>query len=223
MSLEGKPAISGTVKPDPFSSNALAFLLRFVVIVAAMSALVYSVGADLIEELLPAIRAEVEWLDGTYAIDDIRLDHEGADRVVRIQVHQARCLVFESRTFCGDPRGWASASTLVSSSLLVVVLTTAIAGAWPAARWREYLWRGLLLAPALAFASVLDAPMLLWGAVWNMHHAAFAPGSFSPLLAWVEFMQGGGRLAVCIGLAVGIVVAARQVSAQESHDRPSVN
>lgn len=187
--------------------QAQACFIRFALLATGLSMLAHVVGMHVVERLLPAIQAEIETLDKTYAIDDIRLDRErDADQVVRVRVHQAHCLDLGDRFYCGNPAGWAVASAPAGSILLVAVMVVSLGFTWPVKRKREYLWRSLLVVPALILACALDVPMLLWAAIWDLQHAALTPNSLSPLLIWADFMQGGGRGALAIVVAAGVCI-----------------
>jgi hypothetical protein len=169
-------------------------------------------GVLLAQWLLPWWQAELNWLDDTYRIDRLYVDTQGADQVVRIVVGQAHCLVLKGVAYCGDPRGRANASTLVGHVSMSAALLLTIALAWPVARWREYGGRLLCLPLALGLMWALDVPMVLWASLWSLHVDAFAPDTFSPLLLWQAFLQGGGRLALAVVLGSAVVRLAQWVS-----------
>lgn len=199
--------------PDAEWSTALIlrFLWRLAVIALVLAALSWHFSAEVADLMLPAIGAEINWLDDTYKIEKLLIDHEGADRVVRVWVSLAHCIVLNGRAFCGDPRGLANASTLVGNLTLPLTLLISFAMAWPVRRdhhsrgYRDYLLRALALAPLSAILLAVDVPMVLWSSLWSLHHDAFAPDQFSPLIFWTEFLQGGGRLA--LSAAAGLVTA----------------
>lgn len=204
----------------------MRFLVRFVCLLMVFGGLAYVHGTTLVDLLLPAFRAEINWLDDTYRIDRLFVDTEGADKVVRIVVGLAHCVVLPDGAHCGDPRGMANASTLQANVTLPAALLMAIALAWPVQRSREYLWRILSVAPALTLLWALDVPFILWSALWTLHVDAFAPGMFSPLLIWGDFLQGGGRLALATLLGVAAVSVPRVLfrwwmRRQSSRNEPS--
>lgn len=191
------------------SDLALRFLARFVCLTGVFGVLAFVYGTTLVDWLTPAFQAEINWLDDTYRIDRLFVDTEGADKVVRIVVGLAHCVVLPDGAHCGDPRGMANASTLQANVTLPAVLLAAVALAWPVLRSREYLWRFLCAAPALVVIWALDVPFILWSAIWSMHVDAFAPDMFSPLLVWSEFLQSGGRLALAALFGVMVVGVSR--------------
>lgn len=184
---------------------AMGWLLRFVALLIGLGTLAYVYGDLLGDMLSPVFRVEINWLDDTYRIDRLFVDTQGGDKVLRIVVGLARCVVVRDRAFCADPRAMANASTLLGNVALPAVLMMAIALSWPAKHPGEYLGRLLVLPAALALMWALDVPFVLWSALWSMHVDAFAPDLFSPLLIWSEFLQSGGRLALAALLGVAAV------------------
>ena len=57
---------------------------------------------------------------------------------------------------------------------------------------------------------LLNTPFTLWGLLWDLHAHHYEPGRFSPLLAWMRLLDGGGRLLLgMLGAAAVIALAAR--------------
>jgi len=189
------------VVAKPWATRALYVLWRFVACLLVLSLLAYWHGADLTDRLLPAFRAEINWLDDTYRIDRLLVDTDGADQVVRIVVGLNRCVVLPDGAHCADPRGLASAATLVGHVTLPAILMLAIVLSWPVNAWREWIGRLLLWPASLALLWALDVPLTLWGLLWRLHVDAFVPGLFSPLLVWGQFLEGGGRMVLAVALA----------------------
>jgi hypothetical protein len=192
--------------PPAASAKLLkSFLLRVVALMMVMGTLAYFKGLALVKLLLPALQHEIHWLDDTYRIEQIFLDTEGADVVIRIVVGLARCVIVGERAFCGDPRATASASTLTGTVLLTAILLTATVFAWPAKKPFEYLWRAGFVMPALALLWALDVPFVLWAAIWGLHLDVYGVGLISPLMVWNDFLQNGGRFALAILLAMFVI------------------
>jgi hypothetical protein len=159
----------------------------------------------LTEALLPLFESELAHLDDTFRIDRLYIDRDGADQVVRIDVGLAHALTLNGRTFHPDPRGRATASTLVGNVTLPCVLLTAVALAWPIQSRRQWAARGLALLPALLLLCLLDGPFILWAALWGLVIQAADPNRFSALLLWSDFLLSGGAfaLAMALGACVG--------------------
>lgn len=182
-----------------------AALLRFAGCVVLLGGLSLMWGEQLAQAWLPLCRAQIEALDDIYGIDSLKLDKQGADRVIRMTVHQSRYFVLGGRTVVPHPLGQASSTTLVANLLLPAVLLLASGLAWPARRPWIVALRLPVLAAAWLLLAAVDVPLVLWAGIWGIHVAAFAPDTTSPLLLWVDMLQSGARLA--LPLAIGLLVA----------------
>ena len=181
------------------------FLMRFLLIAAVLGFGVLREARPLTEALLPLFEIELRHLDDTFRLDALYIDRDGADEVVRIDVGLAHALSLNGRTFYPDSRGRATASTLVGNVTLPPVLLVAAAMAWPLRNNRRWAARVLLLVPALLLLCLLDAPFILWAALWGLVVQAADPDRFSSLLTWSDFLLCGGAvaLALALGAAVG--------------------
>lgn len=190
------------VEKWPLIPSVLKFLASALLIASLSSHWSGRLG----DALMPYFQAEIFWLDDTYRIDKLYVDHEGADEVIRIRVGQTRNIVIRDMVFAPHPLGKANASTLLGNITLTAVLLISCVLAWPAHRWWLYGLRAVVVPVVLALLWAVDVPMILWGAIWSLHVDAFAPDLFSPLLVWCQFLQGGGRLvlAVLAGISVGV-------------------
>ncbi|MCH8180648.1 MAG: hypothetical protein IIA02_12820 [Proteobacteria bacterium] len=182
---------------------------RFPLCLAALGWASARWGEPLAQALLPAVAAEIGWLDNTYRIVALDVVQRGGEQLIRIVVTLARCVVLPDGAHCSDPRAQAQVSTLLGHFTLPPTLAVAAVLAWPASGWREGLWRLPLLALGLAVLLALDVPVVLWASLWQLHVEAFAPQLFSPLLLWLDFLQGGGRMALALVCAAAVVSGAR--------------
>jgi hypothetical protein len=188
------------------------FLRRFALISAVLAVVAVAAGQPLTRALLPAFKWELAWLDDTFRIDRLYLDRDGADQVVRVEVGLARPLTLNGQTFYPDPRGSASASTLVGNLTLPCVLLAAVALAWPVrSRHRRTVLtlRALALVPALLLLGLLNVPFILWAGLWGVVVHIADPNRLSPLLIWGDFLLGGGgcAAALALGACVGRIGA----------------
>ncbi len=182
-----------------------AALLRFAATALLLGGLSLIWGEQLAQAWLPLCRAQIEAIDDIYGIDSLKLDRQGADRVIRMDVHQAHYFVLGGRAVVPHPLGRASSTTLVANLLLPAVLLMASGLAWPARRVWSYALRLPVLATTWLLLAAADVPLVLWAGIWGMHVAALAPDMVSPLLVWVDMLQSGARLA--LPLATGLAVA----------------
>lgn len=187
------------------AAGTAGFVSRFLVVATVLGFVAIREAQPVVAALLPLFKGELVALDDTFRVDRLYIDREGADQVVRLDVGLAHALSVNGRTFQPDPRGRATASTLVGNVTLPCVLLTAIALAWPLRRWRHLATRALLLGPALLLLCVLNAPFILWAALWGLVVQVADPHPFSPLLMWSDFLIGGGgfALALALGACVG--------------------
>ena len=179
-----------------------SFAWRFVAVVLLLALLAHTWGERLLVWMQPALAAEIAWLDDTYQLKSLALDTEGADRVLRLVVSQQRYIHLAGKLFEPNPMGRAHASTLVGHVWLPVVVLVALVLAWPTPSLAHWLWRWPRLVPAMALLVALNVPLVLWAGIWRLHVDAFAPGIWSPLLIWADFMQAGGEHVLALGLAV---------------------
>jgi len=184
--------------------------LRFLAACSVLLVLMHFVERDLLELILPLFRWELGVLDDHYKIVQLGLATQGADGVIRLDVTLQRPVFVSGHLVLPDPRGRANVTTLSGNVLQPVIVFLALLVAWPARGWTETAARtccGLLLLPVLM---MVDVPFVLMGELWALLLDRHAPTSFSPVIAWKEFLQGGGRLALAFtagGLA--IVLASR--------------
>lgn len=184
----------------------IAVAARVVLVGLGLLALWALAGERAVSAAVPAMRELMAVVADEFDVLALGLDHERADRVLRAQVTVARYFVIGERVFAPDARGVANASTLALASLQGPLVALWVALAWPgggmAVLTRRLAW---VLPPAVALA-VLDAPVVLAGALWQLAVDVATPGSTSPLLVAKAFLQGGGRLA--LGAAIGAAAVA---------------
>lgn len=188
---------------------------RFTLAIALLLTLNQLYGKALIQTLLPSLRWELVQLDDTYRILDLSLDREGRDTVIRLDVGLERAVVIGGRVLMPDPRARANVSTLAAHVTQPAILCLALILAWPTRKVIEYPLRALIACGGLALVVLADVPFVLWAELWNLHVSAFEPDRFSPLLTWKDFLQGGGRFALGLGVGILAVVASQALSSHE--------
>jgi hypothetical protein len=67
---------------------------------------------------------------------------------------------------------------------------------------------------------MLDVPLVLLGSIEDLLIANIAPDTFSFLVAWMNFMNGGGRLALSIVAAFATVGFVRRLTPSSKLSRP---
>ncbi len=187
--------------------------LRFVLALLVLLALNHAYAKSLTEALLPLIRWEIAQLDDDYRVLVLALSRQGADTVIRLDVGLAHDIVVGARVLPTDPRARANVSTLAGHITQAALLCLAVILALPARGAMEYPLRAPVACAGLALLLLVDVPFVLWAELWDIHSSALDPGRVS-LLLWRDFLQGGGRFVLGLGLGVlAVAVAAGQVLA----------
>ena len=174
----------------------------------------------MVNAMLPVLGTVFEWFASDFKLLQLAIDREGADRVLRATVMWKHTVTIGDHMIYPDPRGIASASTLMAHALQGPLSALLMACAWPVARmpinqtWKEGVARALILCP-MSFALIcIDVPVVLAGELWQLAFDALAPGTSSILVAWKDFMQGGGRYAVGLAFAITAVYGGRCITAK---------
>jgi len=186
-----------SVWPDP---GRVAFGLALGLVLALAAATVW--GAGLIELLLPVLAKLIAWLDDRFAILALSIDHTTQDTVVRLRVNLTRIVVVGGIPTRPDPKGWLEVTTTTGAMLQPLVIGCALAVGWPARSLLRITRLLLAFALGLGFL-ILDVPVTLHAYVWDMFVYHYDPHGFSPLLAWHEALNAGGRLGM--GLLYGVI------------------
>ena len=185
----------------------LNIVARFTLAIALLLTLNQFYGKAVTEAMLPLLRWEIAQLDDTYRILDLSLDREGRDTVVRLDVGLEKAIIIGGQAMMPDPRALANVSALAGHVMQPVLLCLAVILAWPARRAIEYPVHALVAFGGIALVILVDVPFVLWGELWNLHVSVYEPDRFSPLLIWKNFLQGGGRFVLGLGVGVVAVVA----------------
>jgi len=151
-------------------------------------------GRTLVDLLLPALRAAFLSLDDHYRILQLNTGSAGADSVIRLRVNLAQPMVVGGRVVVPHPLGAAEVTTAIGYVMQPLIIGLTLVLAWPWRTRAELAVRLVMAGALLVLALWLDTPFVLWANLWDMHARALEPERFSPLLAWAQWLQGGGRL-----------------------------
>lgn len=75
------------------------------------------------------------------------------------------------------------------------------------------------MAAPLLLMEMLDVPLVLLGSNEDLLLANIAPGTASLLVAWMNFMNGGGRRALSIAAALAAAGLVRMLAARPARVR----
>ncbi len=202
-------------------ATPLRILLRLTLAAGVSIPLTVFFGEALVESWLPAYRLVFGWVGEEFRLLSLVMDHEGADRVLRATVTWKHIAVIGGQVIYPDPLGVANASTLIAHALQGPLVAVLAAVAWPTQCRREFAWRLLLLAPLLLVVVLSDLPCVLAAEIWEVVIDTLAPGTVSPLVAWKNFLQGGGRYALGLAVAALAVQWARRRYPTQGASAPS--
>lgn len=189
-------SFTATAWPSP-GRFALALALSFALTLAAA----WWRGAELIEAMLPLTHTALVWIDDHFGILVLGVEHNWQDTVVKLRLNFVKLLVLGSQVVQPNPKGWLEVVTPVGNMLQPLVIAPAIAAALPGRFVARLLRFGLAALLALGFLAI-DLPVTLYAVAWDMLAYSAGLNDFSPLLAWNQFMQSGGRLGVALALGV---------------------
>jgi hypothetical protein len=189
--------------------NRLAWrtALRFALAAVLLATLAHLLQAPAFRVLAPAYRAALEALDGRFLIRNFVLQDNGTETVVRLDVGLRRPIAFDGRVLMPDPRAFASVSTPAAAAWQGVAIFLAALIAWPGNR-RAAIGRAAFAVPAGLLLLAADLPCVLAGELWSILVDPGRSGTVSPLIAWKDFLQSGGRPALALALAAAVIAVA---------------
>ena len=178
---------------------------------ALLSLLGYVAGERLIAGLRPALAATLHQIAPAFSGPLELIDHRG-ERHLRYTAQTTRALSL-GRQLVVPPGAALPASASIAHLLVPLVLFGAALVAWPVGHRAERWRRGLFSLPGMLVVLLSTAPAQLVGLI-EMSLQAYAEthgtGRAPPLvLNWMLLLEGGGRWALPIVVAVLVVLAAR--------------
>lgn len=181
-------------------------LLRLIIVAAMVLPLLIFFVKPTVATLLPFYRAVFELIGDDYQILFLGLATQGADSVIRLDVTLAKPVLLAGQFILPDARGSANVTTLVGHALQPLAVALIVLLAWSCQKWQAMALRLTVLIPLLTLTLALDVPFVFAAELWGLFIDGLAPGTWSPMIAWSTFLQGGGRIA--LGLTAALVSVA---------------
>ncbi|MBU1425972.1 MAG: hypothetical protein KKH12_08755 [Gammaproteobacteria bacterium] len=175
---------------------AALFLLAYTVLLA----LSLQFGRQYVELLLPLYRWEIGWCAPDYSVQSLAVQESRGEAVVALNVKLMRYTFVAGHLL--HPGGDISSSTLAGHALQHALLIFSLLAAWPASGFSRRIALFCLAVPLLLLVEMLDVPLVLLGSNEDIILANVAPTADSLLVSWMNFMNGGGRLALPIAAAL---------------------
>lgn len=185
-------------------------------------------GRTLATGLLPLLRWEIAQLAPKYEITDLGVARSGGETAIVLRAETAHSRSYGGRTL--PARAALSSSTLLGHLLQPLVVMFSLISTAALLQPRYALRFFLLAVPAAVAVLMVDVPFVLVGALEDLVLANVASSqvSPSPWVIWMNFLNGGGRLAIGLGaalLVIGLVpkLALLRDRRMVSQNRPRVN
>lgn len=193
------------MSPPPLLRSGFIFVVTAVCLTVA----IYHFAAFLLDLLLPWYRVELQWLMPAFHIDSLTWRIDRSETVVALTATLTKYSVVLDRAI--RPGVSINASTLAAHAWGYPVLMLALVASWPGIALKHRPLLILLTLPFILIGMLLDVPLMLWGAVedflyWQVDHSRVAESLGSRVQ---HFLDGGGRYAFAIGLALLAVVLFR--------------
>jgi hypothetical protein len=157
------------------------------------------------DTMLPLYRAVLGSALSGFDVVQISLDKVNGESVVAATVLAVSDQTVGGRT---AQAGFSiSASTLAAHAGKHVVLSLLVPMLWPGLKIAQRLKACVVALLLLPLIEVIDIPLVLAGAVRDLLEANLAPeiASQSWLVAWVQVLDGGGRVVVPFALGMASV------------------
>lgn len=199
--------------PKARSVDALRLAARWGLTAASVLLAVVVYRHELAQAALPILALAFPFAAPDFQLQQFGLTQVGGEWVIRAEVMWKRITFIGGHAIYPDPRGTAQATTLAAHALLGPVVASIIALAWPTGERKtmltELFFRITALIGALLALLLLDVPFVLSGELWQLAIDALDPGDTRAVIIWKNFMQGGGRFALAIVLALVAVGVGR--------------
>lgn len=174
----------------------------FIPAYAVLLALSLKFGSDYVRLLLPLFRWEIGMLAPDFHILGMDLAKSRGEDVVALTLFTQDYLVGSRIIYPGTS---ISASTLAGQVLQHPILLLSLAFAWPSEKMAVRIVRLCCALPILLLIELIDIPFVLMGSVQDVIAADIGSGADTTLVGWMNFMNGGGRLALAIAGAIGAI------------------
>lgn len=185
----------------------LNFALLFLLAYAVLLALSLQFGQHYVELLLPLYRWEIGRIFPDFNIVSLTLaDHRGEGSVA-LQLNLIHYTVIAEKLL--PPGLSVSSSTLTGHALQHPLLMFSLLLAWPAQHFSQRIARLFICVPILLLLEMLDVPLVLLGSIEDVILANLPNSTSSLLVIWMNFMNGGGRLALSIVAALATIGGGR--------------
>jgi hypothetical protein len=156
--------------------------------------------------LLPLYRWEIAHLAQDYQIQSLLLGESHGEGMVMLTVITRYLAVGEHII---PPGISISSSTLAAFAAQPPMLILSLAVAWPASAPVQRIARLFCALPFLLLVEMLDIPLILIGNLQDLIMANFPSENGSFMIAWMNFLNGGGRPAISVFAGIMAVACSK--------------
>ncbi|MBI3774206.1 MAG: hypothetical protein HY273_01395 [Gammaproteobacteria bacterium] len=187
---------------------------------ALMLVLTYAVLAALLlwqaprygEFWIPLYQWEISLLSPELDITKLEIGAPQGERVVMLNAEARPGSVFGRHFF--ERAVSMNSSTLLGHMLLHPIVMLLIVLMWPTVSITRKFFYALATAPFLVAVELLDIPLVLLGSLEDLVLSNAAPDElrFTPMVSWMNLLNGGGRIALSVVAAL-LAIATVQIVA----------
>lgn len=187
------------------NSRPFKAALFFIVSGAVWLTVFMAFSAKIASSLLPLLRWEISVIAPQYRLVDLSLAHWQGEEIIKAEVLTRHPLQIAGRAVpAGIPM---ECSTLVGHLLQPLILLLSVVSAACLIRRGSMAAALFLCLIAAGIVIVIDVPFVLVGALEDMILSVASPpqAGYSPWVTWMDFLNGGGRLALALAVALAVV------------------
>jgi hypothetical protein len=178
--------------------DARGVVVRLLMVLPVLLWLIWGYGTDIAHELLSPFRVVLGWMVSHLGVLRLDVVFQAPQHQFFAEVAVGKLMVLNGQVLNTGSVLRASVPVYIGLVPLLIILTIALA--WKGLPWRGRLLRLAISLPIILVLQIVDAPVVLAIAIQESVGAAGV--AVSPLVAWIRFMDGGGRYALAIGAAL---------------------
>ena len=172
-------------------------------------------GTATVRALLPEVRIAFQLIEHDFQILDLTVTNESARDVLRCRADVAHPVFVNGYrlaplgNFPGE-EGWHEVRLTIGGVLQSAMVVLVVLLAWPANAFNATV-RLLIGLPVCVLVTSLDAAATLQANLWIPMADEWNPNGIWPSVILVRVLDGGGRFALGLVLAAGIIAIASRI------------
>lgn len=189
-------------------------VIGLLVVYPTLIALSYGYGEYYAQAMLPLYKNTMELISEDYEVRHISVVQTKNQKIIEAVLVNRESRIVGGRILPKDVD--MTVSTLLGHPLQHLILIVIILTTWSLFRAESLLYTASLLVFAvvsLLLVEALDVPFVLYGGVQDLvlSNLASSQVGSAPSVAWMHFLNGGGRQALSIGVALLAVLTTELV------------